>query len=103
MYAFQVVRKTRSRAPASNPTYKLTDEDQQQIALLVALELRRFRTPADPDHGGPTSTATLWRDNLGGLALGMDDRDGEAVIILPLSADDADDLAAAIHQHRTTP
>lgn len=64
-------------------------------------EVWKFRTPVDPDYGGATSTATLWRDNLGGLVLGMDQADGERVIVLPISADDADDLAAAIHEHRT--
>lgn len=63
--------------------------------------LWKFRTPLDPDHGGATSTATLWRDNLGGLVLGMDYADGERVIVLPLSDEDMDDLAAAIHEHRT--
>jgi hypothetical protein len=63
--------------------------------------LWKFRTPIDPDHGGATSTATLWRDNLGGLVLGMDYADGERVIVLPLSDEDMDDLAAAIHEHRT--
>ncbi|MGZ6576562.1 MAG: hypothetical protein ACXVHX_39120 [Solirubrobacteraceae bacterium] len=65
--------------------------------------LWRFRTPVDPDYGGPTSTATLWRDNLGGLVLGMDVGDGERVVVLPLPADDATDLAAAIVEHLTTP
>ena len=64
--------------------------------------LWKHRTPIDPDHGGPTSTATLWLDNLGGLVLGMDQGDGERVIVLPISSDDADDLAAAIFEARTT-
>lgn len=61
----------------------------------------RHRTPVDPDLGGPTSTVTLWRDNLGGLVLGMDQGDGKKVIVLPIGDDDMDDLAAAIHEHRT--
>ncbi len=66
------------------------------------VKLWTFRTPVDPDYGGPTSTATLWRDNLGGLVLGMDERDGEKVVLLPLADTDADDLAAAIREHRTS-
>jgi hypothetical protein len=59
--------------------------------------LWRYRTPVDPDYGGPTSTITLWLDNLGGLMLGMDSRDGEEIIILPLPRGEVPDLAAALH------
>lgn len=64
-------------------------------------QLWQFRTPIDPDHGGPTSTAKLWSDNLGGLVLALDDRDGEKVILLPIPSGAADDLAAAIREHRS--
>ncbi len=67
------------------------------------IEIWKYRTPLDPDYGGSTSTATLWRDNLGGLVLGMDERDGEKVVLLPLPAPDVEDLAAAIYEHRTSP
>ncbi len=59
--------------------------------------LYRYRTPIDPDYGGPTSTISLWLDNLGGLVLGMDRRDGEKVIVMPIGRDEALDLAAALH------
>lgn len=65
--------------------------------------LWRFRTPIDPDHGGPTSTVTLWQDNLDGLALGMDYGDGQSVIVLPIPGDDLDDLCAAVLAYRTMP
>jgi hypothetical protein len=45
---------------------------------------------------------TLYRDNLGGLVLFMDEGDGAKVVGISLSDDLADDLAAAIHEHRTT-
>jgi hypothetical protein len=59
--------------------------------------LYQYRTPIDPDYGGPTSTVTVWLDNLGGIVLGMDERDGRKVILLPLARDDARDLAIALH------
>lgn len=62
----------------------------------------RYRTPVDPDYGGPTTTVTLYRDNLGGLVLFVDEGDGSKVVGVPLPTDDADDLAAAIHEHRTS-
>jgi hypothetical protein len=74
---------------------------QEKAASSAWSVLWKFRTPLDPDYGGATSTATLWRDNLGGLVLGMDYADGERVIVLPLSDEVMDDLAAAIHEHRT--
>lgn len=61
----------------------------------------KYRTPIDPEYGGPTTVATLWRDNLGGLVLGIDQADGQTVTALPLPAADADDLAAAIVEHLT--
>jgi hypothetical protein len=59
--------------------------------------LFRYRTPVDPDYGGPTSTITLWRDNLGGLILGMDIADGKKVAVLPLPDDAAEELVIALH------
>lgn len=59
--------------------------------------LHRYRTPIDPDYGGPTSTLTLWLDNLGGLVLGMDIQDGKKVAVLPLPEEVAEDLAIALH------
>jgi hypothetical protein len=46
---------------------------------------------------------TLYRDNLGGLVLFMDEGDGTKVIGVPLPDDLADDLAAAIHEYRASP
>lgn len=46
---------------------------------------------------------TLYRDNLGGLVLFVDEGDGAKVVGVPLPADEADDLAAAIREHLTTP
>jgi hypothetical protein len=57
----------------------------------------QYRTPIDPDYGGPTSTVTLWLDNLGGLVLFMDARDGEKVIGIPIPSDEIEDFAAALH------
>ncbi len=65
--------------------------------------LWRYRSPIDPDYGGPTSVATLWRDNLGGLLLGIDHGDGATVALLPIPVADMDDLGAAIREHLTTP
>jgi hypothetical protein len=65
-------------------------------------KLYQYRTPIDPDYGGPTSTITLWLDNLGGLVLFMDERDGEKVIGIPIPATEAEDFAAALHT-RSTP
>lgn len=39
--------------------------------------LHRYVTPIDPDYGGAPTTVTVWRDNLGGLVLGIDEADGE--------------------------
>lgn len=58
--------------------------------------LYQYRTPIDPDYGGPTSTITLWLDNLGGLVLFMDERDGEKVIGIPIPAAEVADFAAAL-------
>lgn len=62
----------------------------------------QYRTPIDPDYGDPTTTVTLYRDNLGGLVLFVDEGDGVKVVGVPLPEADAEDLAAAIHEHRTT-
>lgn len=64
------------------------------------IRLYQYRTPIDPDYPGPTSTINLWRDSLGGLMLGMDSRDGEKVLIMPISEDDAHDLADALRGAR---
>lgn len=58
--------------------------------------LHRYVTPIDPDHGGAPTTVTVWRDNLGGLVLGIDEADGRRKVAIPLPRAAAKGLGAAL-------
>lgn len=68
-------------------------------------ELFQADQPNDPDWPGPDEPArvTLWRDNLGGLMLGMQTRGREKIIILPVTRAEARDLADALREGLATP
>ncbi len=40
---------------------------------------------------------TVWRDNLGGIVLGVDEGDGAKVVLVPLSGGEVADLTAALN------
>lgn len=58
--------------------------------------LHRYIAPVDPDYPSLPAKVTLWRDNLGGLVLGMDIGDGAKVILQPLPGEEAEDFAFAM-------
>lgn len=70
---------------------------QVRRAVLMSWEtLYRYTGPIDPDYGGAPTSISVWRDNLGGLVLGIDAGDGEQVLAVPISDSVAEDLAMTL-------
>lgn len=58
--------------------------------------LHRYRAPLDPDYAGPPAVLTVWKDNLGGIVVGINQGDGATVALMPIPAKERAALAVAI-------